>query len=100
AIGSRRVEAGRLLVERHGCDVLIADDGLQHWAMARDLEIAVVDAARRFGNGRLLPAGPLREQPDRLARVDFVVLNLRSGSDVDWRPETTAPCVPMRVAGT
>jgi tetraacyldisaccharide 4'-kinase len=100
AIAARRVEAGRLLVTEHGCDVLIADDGLQHWAMARDLELAVVDAARRFGNGRMLPAGPLREPADRLERVDFVVLNLRSGSDVDWRPAGTVACAPMRVVGT
>ena len=99
AIGSRRVEAGRLLVERHGCDVLIADDGLQHWALARDLEIAVVDAARRFGNGRQVPAGPLRETIERLERVDFVVINQAAGGDGDWRPPGAAPALAMRVAG-
>lgn len=74
AIARRRSEGARLLLE-HGCDLVIADDGLQHWALARDLEIVVVDAQRRFGNGRLLPAGPLREPVSRLARVDFVVAN-------------------------
>jgi tetraacyldisaccharide 4'-kinase len=90
AIAHRRAAAGALLVERSGCDVLVCDDGLQHWALARDLEIAVVDGARRFGNGRLLPAGPLREPVSRLARVDFVVNN---GGDGPGE-------VPMRVEGT
>ncbi len=65
AVGRRRADAGRLLVERCGCDVLIADDGLQHLALARDIEIALVDA-RGFGNGLPLPAGPLRERPRRV----------------------------------
>jgi len=98
AIAARRAEAGRLLATDHGCDVLVADDGLQHWALARDVEIAVVDGARRFGNGRMLPAGPLREAPERLARVDFVVVN-RSRGESDWQPEGGAPCVPMHVTG-
>lgn len=56
-------------------DVVICDDGLQHLALARDVEIAVVDGARGLGNGRLLPAGPLREGPWRLDEVDAVVVN-------------------------
>lgn len=74
AIGRERPAAARLLLEA-GCDVLIADDGLQHYALARDVEICVIDATRRFGNGRLLPAGPLREPLSRLSRVDFRVCN-------------------------
>jgi tetraacyldisaccharide 4'-kinase len=75
-VGRRRVEAGRALLARHPeVDVLLADDGLQHYALARDLEIAVVDARRRFGNGRLLPAGPLREPIARLGQADAVVVN-------------------------
>jgi tetraacyldisaccharide 4'-kinase len=73
AIGARRSEAVRLLEAE--CDVMVCDDGLQHYALARDVEIAVVDGARRFGNGRLLPAGPLREPVARLAEVDAVVVN-------------------------
>jgi tetraacyldisaccharide 4'-kinase len=69
----RRAAAGRVLLESAGCDVLIADDGLQHYALARDVEIAVVDGRRGFGNGHCLPAGPLREPPERLNAVDFVV---------------------------
>ena len=75
AIAKQRVEAGRLLIERGGCDVLISDDGLQHWALKRDIEIAVIDGTRRLGNERLLPAGPLRDPPRRLSYVDYVVAN-------------------------
>jgi tetraacyldisaccharide 4'-kinase len=74
AVGRDRPAAARLLVE-HGCDVVVADDGLQHLRLARNVEICVIDGARRFGNGRLLPAGPLREPVSRLATVDFVVCN-------------------------
>jgi tetraacyldisaccharide 4'-kinase len=61
-VDADRVAAARALVA-DGCDLLLADDGLQHRALGRDLEIEVVDGARRHGNGRLLPAGPLRELP-------------------------------------
>lgn len=75
-IGRKRVEAARSLLAFHPeVDVLIADDGLQHLALGRDLELVVMDAARAFGNGRLLPAGPLREPLSRLARIDAVVIN-------------------------
>ena len=74
AIGANRVAAARLLLAE-GVDVIIADDGLQHYALARDLEICVVDGARRLGNGHLLPAGPLREPEARLQQVDCVVCN-------------------------
>lgn len=75
-IGRRRPEAALALLQAHPeVDVLVSDDGLQHYALARDAEIAVVDGERRFGNGLLLPAGPLREPRARLACVDAVVLN-------------------------
>jgi tetraacyldisaccharide 4'-kinase len=74
AVGANRPAAARLLLDQ-GVDVIIADDGLQHYALARDVEICVVDGARRLGNGRLLPAGPLREPASRLREVDFVVCN-------------------------
>ena len=72
-----RAEAVRELLEHHPCDVIISDDGLQHYALARDIEIAVIDGERRFGNGLLLPAGPLREPVWRLRTVDFVIMNQR-----------------------
>lgn len=74
AIGRERAVAAQLLVEA-GADLVIADDGLQHYALARDIEICVIDGTRRFGNGRLLPAGPLREPLQRLASVDYRVCN-------------------------
>jgi tetraacyldisaccharide 4'-kinase len=75
-IGVDRVAAARsLLAAQPACDVVVSDDGLQHYALARDIEICVVDAARGFGNGWLLPGGPLREAPSRLAAVDAVVVN-------------------------
>jgi tetraacyldisaccharide 4'-kinase len=74
AIGRDRPAAARLLIDA-GCDLIVADDGLQHYRLARDLEICVIDGARRFGNERLLPAGPLREPMSRLQRVDLRVCN-------------------------
>jgi tetraacyldisaccharide 4'-kinase len=71
-----RPAAARALLEAHPeVDVLVSDDGLQHYALARDVEIAVVDGERRFGNGLMLPSGPLREPVSRLRRVDAVVVN-------------------------
>ena len=75
-IGQDRPAAARALLQTHPeCDVLLSDDGLQHYRLRRDVEIAVVDGARRFGNGFLLPAGPLREPRSRLGQVDAVVVN-------------------------
>ncbi len=73
-VGRQRAAAAKLLAAS-GCEVVLSDDGLQHLALRRDLEIAVVDGARGFGNGALLPQGPLREQPDRLRSVAAVVIN-------------------------
>ena len=74
AIGRERPAAAQLLLDA-GCDVLIADDGLQHYALARDVEICVIDGMRRFGNRHVLPVGPLREPMSRLQRVDLRVCN-------------------------
>ncbi len=65
-IDADRSEAVKSLEQNYDCNVILSDDGLQHYAMARDIEIAVVDGRRGFGNGCLLPAGPLREKPERL----------------------------------
>jgi tetraacyldisaccharide 4'-kinase len=75
AVCPDRAAAGRLLVETAGCDCLVADDGLQHYRLARDLEVVVMDGGRRLGNGLCLPAGPLREPASRLASVDLRVAN-------------------------
>ncbi len=72
-----RIKAAKKLLEANEVDALIADDGLQHYSLVRDVEIAVVDGDRGFGNGRLLPAGPLREPASRLREVDWVVSNSR-----------------------
>ena len=74
ATGRNRPAAAQLLINA-GCDVIVSDDGLQHYALERDCEIVVIDGDRRFGNGRLLPAGPLRETPARLERADAIVVN-------------------------
>ena len=73
-IDADRVAAARIL-QNAGCEVLLSDDGLQHYRLDRALEIAVVDAVRGFGNGHCLPVGPLRESVARLNTVDFVVVN-------------------------
>jgi tetraacyldisaccharide 4'-kinase len=73
-VGRERVAAARALVA-HGVDLIVADDGLQHLQLARDCEIIVIDGSRGFGNGQLLPAGPLREPASRLLRADMVVIN-------------------------
>ena len=75
-ISPDRPAAARALLAAHPeVDVLVSDDGLQHYALARDLELAVIDAERGFGNGLLLPSGPLREPVRRLASVDAAVVN-------------------------
>jgi tetraacyldisaccharide 4'-kinase len=74
AVGRDRPAAAQLLLDA-GCNVVIADDGLQHYRLARDIEICVIDGVRRFGNRQLLPAGPLREPMSRLDQVDFRVCN-------------------------
>ena len=81
AVAPDRVAAAQLLIESREVDILVADDGLQHYRLARDLEICVLDGARGLGNGALMPAGPLRELPRRLQEVDLIVVNGESGSD-------------------
>jgi tetraacyldisaccharide 4'-kinase len=83
----RPATALALLLKHPECDVILSDDGLQHYRMQRDVEIVVIDGERRFGNGFLLPAGPLREMPSRLRSVDAVVINGGSGMTV----ENTSP---------
>lgn len=71
-VDPKRPRGARLLVEL-GCDLILSDDGLQHLALARDVELAIVDGNRGLGNGHCLPVGPLREPAERLQRVDWVL---------------------------
>ncbi|MBT1063185.1 tetraacyldisaccharide 4'-kinase [Bowmanella sp. Y26] len=70
-----RVRGAKYLIAEHKCNIIVCDDGLQHYRLARDIEILVMDGERRNGNGYLLPMGPLREGPWRMKTVDFVVVN-------------------------
>ena len=107
AVHPDRVAAARKLVAE-GVDVVLADDGLQHYRLARDFEIAVVDGTRGLGNGCLLPAGPLREPPGRLERVDCVLVQNEAAADASsqWQTdrETLAfslePVAAVRVDGS
>lgn len=74
-VNANRAQAVQDLVIQHNVDIVISDDGLQHYAMGRNVEIVVVDGERRFGNGFFLPAGPLRESVRRLKNVNFVINN-------------------------
>jgi tetraacyldisaccharide 4'-kinase len=74
-VGKQRVAAAQYLLSNTGCDIIISDDGLQHLALKRDIEIIVIDGMRQFGNQYCLPAGPLREPVSRINRVDFLVCN-------------------------
>ncbi len=89
AVDPVRANAVKLLEALGGIDIIVSDDGLQHYALARDLEILMYDAQVAFGNGRCLPEGPLRESLRRLDSVDFVLT--RGGSDthaaVQLQPE-------------
>jgi tetraacyldisaccharide 4'-kinase len=94
-VGRSRVEAATNLLASHPeVNVIVADDGLQHYALARDVEIVVVDGQRRFGNELYLPAGPLREGLGRLAQVDAVVINGHGAI-----AETACPVCNMTLVG-
>ncbi len=95
-VNADRVEAGRALLEVHtNCNVIISDDGLQHYRLQRDVEIALMDSDRSFGNQMLLPAGPLREKIARLQSVDTIV---DSGQATDIKDNFT-PVYSMQLKG-
>lgn len=94
-VGSDRVTVAEALLAAYPeCDLIISDDGLQHYRLGRDVEIAVLDS-RGLMNGWLLPAGPLREPAERLARLDALVINGVAGTQ-----STAVPVFPMQVVGT
>lgn len=87
-------------VERHTPDLVISDDGLQHYRLARSIEIAVLDGARGLGNGRCLPAGPLREPRARLNHVDYIVINGGSNQWPGAIPMELVPQDPVPLVGS
>ena len=89
-VAGERVAAARELIAQD-VDVVVADDGLQHYRLGRDMELCVIDGERGFGNGWQLPAGPLREPPGRLASVDAVLINAGSPTP---HPSVAAVRVP------
>lgn len=95
-VDADRVRGAQALVAA-GCDVVLADDGLQHYRLGRNLEIEVVDAERGYGNGLLLPAGPLREPLARALRCDLRVL---TGGDATLRDAGTVPAFAMHLRAT
>jgi tetraacyldisaccharide 4'-kinase len=101
--GADRAAAVRaLLAAQPACNVVVSDDGLQHYALARNAELCVVDAARGLGNGWLLPAGPLREPASRLDACDAVVLNDDGAHAAPSLPpvsQGSAPRFAMRLEG-
>ena len=94
-VDSDRGRAGRMLVEE-GVDVVVADDGLQHYSLYRCYEICVIDGERRLGNRHLLPAGPLRETAQRLLSVDQVLVNGRCGDAESTTAEQNALCFELQ----
>jgi len=91
SVAPDRIAAAAALIEHNDCDIIVSDDGLQHYALQRDVEIAVVDGIRRYGNGLSLPAGPLREPLKRLAEVDIVVVNgLGRGNEFPMKMKSEA----------
>ena len=75
AVSPVRADAVKAILAHHDVQIIVTDDGLQHYALARDVEIVVIDGERRFGNGWWLPAGPMRERADRLKSVDAAIVN-------------------------
>jgi tetraacyldisaccharide 4'-kinase len=91
---------GAAMLVQDGADIVIADDGLQHYALARDYEICVVDGARGLGNGKLLPAGPLREPVSRIGEVDQVLINGRLRERSGDMPTGMQNAIEFRLVAT
>jgi tetraacyldisaccharide 4'-kinase len=94
-IARDRFRAACCLAEQENIDVILSDDGLQHYALPRTVEVVVLDGQRGLGNGFCLPAGPLREPPSRLQEVDFVVVNGVTSHlyrDDQWQTKLVPQC--------
>lgn len=91
-LGRNRAAAAQYLLSHFDCNVIVSDDGLQHYRLGRDIEIVMIDGTRRFGNGMLLPAGPLREPRQRAKHADFTMV-------VNGRPQNGEYSLSIRVAG-
>jgi tetraacyldisaccharide 4'-kinase len=99
AIGPLRVEAATMLLNKSDCNIILSDDGLQHYALNRDIEIAVIDGERRFGNGYCLPAGPLREPIERLQSVDLIIVNGEKSEDDEFEMQLTGDMALNLITG-
>ncbi len=99
AVCRHRVIAAEELIRHTDCNIIVCDDGLQHLALGRDIEIAVVDGDRRFGNGRCLPAGPLRDLPGRLHSVDLVITSGKTARGEFLMEYRTLPLQSLSDAG-
>lgn len=95
-IGADRIAGCESLIAL-GCEIIIADDGLQHYRLRRDLELIVVDGKRLFGNGLLLPAGPLRETQRRMNKADYVIVN---GENTLTMTLASTPILTMNLKAT
>ncbi|WP_267355143.1 tetraacyldisaccharide 4'-kinase [Gilliamella sp. B2840] len=90
AVSPNRCQAVKALLKKNQLDVILTDDGLQHYALARDIEIVVVDGKRLFGNNWWMPAGPMRERSNRLKSVDLIIVNGDSVNNlVEQYPDKT-----------
>ena len=95
-----RVAAGRALLAQHNVDMVICDDGLQHYRLARNIEIVLVDGKRGFGNGLLLPAGPLREPRSRLSTVELIIANSGYIAEADYQMQLSCGSAKSLLAET
>jgi len=96
-VAADRVSAVRYLEESSDCNVIISDDGLQHYRMGRVIEIAIIDGQREFGNGYCLPAGPLREPLPRLKEVDCIIYNGRPKKRFNHAPAFEMKIEPQQL---
>lgn len=93
--GANRLASIERLLSTHNCDVIVSDDGMQHYKLPRDIQIAVIDGKRQLGNGYCLPAGPLRENKARLNDCDLIVVNGENPQENSFEND----CFAMNLSG-